>query len=70
MVNELVNACVIGADVGFGKLPHPAGGGVDGGVTTRLFEREEGPPACGRLSSIAMGLRVPNGLKKNTVRVA
>lgn len=30
VVDELVNAGVIGAHVGFSKLPDPAGGGIDG----------------------------------------
>lgn len=36
VVDELVNAGVIGADVGFGKLPYPAGGGIDGGCDDAL----------------------------------
>lgn len=39
-----------------------------GGVTTR-FDCEPGW-ARGKLSSIAMGLSVPDGFKKNRVRVA
>lgn len=30
MIDELVDTGVVGADVGFGELPEPGGGGVDG----------------------------------------
>lgn len=37
VVDQLVNASIIGADVGLCKLPYPAGGGIDGGCDNALL---------------------------------
>ncbi|GAA5202962.1 hypothetical protein GCM10023322_84460 [Rugosimonospora acidiphila] len=36
VVNELVNAGIIGADMGFGELPNPVGGGINCGCDHTL----------------------------------
>ena len=55
-------------DFCFSQLPFPIASGIYMGVRTR-FGCEPGK-AHGKLSSIAMGLRVPDRFKINMVRVA